>query len=72
MPKNSKEKTPARNTDTESGNRDEPVEDPESETATPPGPPFKDEPKGSGGQQIPGKPISDMDPPGQDEPAGLE
>ena len=30
-------------------------------------------PEGSPGQEIPGKPISDMDPPGQDEPdAGLE
>jgi hypothetical protein len=25
-------------------------------------------PKGSPGQEIPGKPMSDMDPPGQDEP----
>jgi hypothetical protein len=29
-----------------------------------------EEPKGSPGQNIPGKPISDMDPPGQDEPVG--
>ena len=29
-------------------------------------------PKGSPGQEIPGKPISDMDPPGQDGPEGLE
>jgi hypothetical protein len=31
-----------------------------------------DNPKGSAGQEIPGKPISDMDPPGQDEPEGPE
>jgi hypothetical protein len=48
-------------------------EDPPNETSTPPGAAFKDDPKGSSGQDVPGKPISDMDPPGQDEPdAGLE
>jgi hypothetical protein len=31
-----------------------------------------DGPKGSPAQEISGKPISDMDPPGQDEPEGLE
>jgi len=31
-----------------------------------------DGPKGSHAQEIPDKPISDMDPPGQDEPEGLE
>jgi hypothetical protein len=28
------------------------------------------DPQGSSGQDIPGKPLSDMDPPGQDEPGG--
>jgi hypothetical protein len=75
------------NLDIDPENLEELVEDPPGETSTPPGAAFKDDPtqsnedlvpapneapKGSNGQKIPGKPISDMDPPGQDEPGGLE